>query len=269
MILDIKEQKMKKIFVSFLFFLSFGQNVFAGDSLCEKIITTSNEFLGKPYSLGPLGEGRGIDTDPLYRFDKFDCLTFVETVLAKTFSSENNFPEIMNDIRYKDGYVSFETRNHFQNPDWVNNNAKYVKNISNEISKFILNKDAKQSVINLDKKSWFKKNYDIDVDVKPQTVTLDYITLSDFKNNIEKFTSFVNKPYIFMTVISDKTLPQKVGTEIDVSHTGFLIKKNGVLYLRHASSIAGKVVDNNFEKYIERMQKNPKYMGFSLIETCN
>ena len=69
-----------------------------------------------------------------------------------------------------------------------------------------------------------------------------------------------------MTVIKDDSLKQKAGTEIDISHTGFLIKKDGKLYLRHASSVAGKVVDNDFEKYIEKIQKNPKYMGFSLLE---
>ena len=83
---------------------------------------------------------------------------------------------------------------------------------------------------------------------------------------MEKFISFIDKPYIFMTVINDNKLKEKIGTEADVSHTGFLIKKNDKLYLRHASSVAGKVVDNDFEKYIEKIQKNPKYLGFSLLE---
>ena len=83
---------------------------------------------------------------------------------------------------------------------------------------------------------------------------------------MEKFTKFINEPYIFMTVIKDDTLKEKVGTEVDVSHTGFLIKKNDKLYLRHASSIAGQVVDNNLEDYTKRLQKNPKYLGFSLIK---
>ena len=260
------------LFFAFTFSALFSNVILADSFSCKKIIDTSAKFLQTPYSLGPLGEARGLDKDPLYREDKFDCLTFVETVLAKTFSDESDEKKLldtMNKIRYKDAKVSFETRNHFQNPDWVENNKDFVKNVSDKISLSVLNKPSEKSVINLDRKSWFKKNYDIDTDFEKQSVTLDYISLSDFKDNMEKFTSFVNKPYVFMTVISDKTLPQKVGTEIDVSHTGFLIKKDGKLYLRHASSVAGKVVDNNFEKYIERIQKNPKYMGFSLLEICD
>ena len=39
-------------------------------------------FLGVPYQESPLGEGVLPDADPVIRFDAFDCVTFVETVLA-------------------------------------------------------------------------------------------------------------------------------------------------------------------------------------------
>ena len=261
--LDIKV-KMKKYFI--LFFILFSFPTFADSMLDNNIIKISYKFLEKPYALGPLGEEKGIDSDPLYREDKFDCLTFVETVLAKLYSKDENIVSIMNKIRYKNGFVSFETRNHFQNPDWIRNNKDIVENVSNNISKSVLKKNASKSIINLDKKSWFKKNYNIDVNIQTETVSLDFIRLDDFKNNMEKFISFIDKPYIFMTVINDNKLKEKIGTEADVLHTGFLIKKNDKLYLRHASSVAGKVVDNDFEKYIEKIQKNPKYLGFSLLE---
>ncbi len=257
----------KKYFIyTLLFFIFTASNSFADSFPENNVLTISEEFLGKPYSIGPLGEGSGIDSDPLYRFDKFDCLTFVETVLAKLYSSKDSFLSTLNKIRYKDGIVSFETRNHFQNPDWIRNNNNFVENKSNEILKAISDKSASISIIELDRKSWFKKNYSIDLDLKKEKVLLDYIPFSEFKNNMEKFENFIKQPYIFMTVIKDDSLKEKVGTEIDVSHTGFLIKKNGKLYLRHASSVAGKVVDNELEKYIEKLQKNPKYIGFSLLK---
>ena len=269
----------KNFFISLVFSVVFASFPAFADSFSDIILNVSHELLETPYALGPLGEGVGIDADPLYRFDKFDCLTFVETVLAQSYTQnstasfrtpsdyrDNYFKNLMNKIRYKDGIISFVTRNHFQNPDWVENNSHFVQNKSNEISKSVLNKNSSKSIIKLDRKSWFKKNYNIDFDTPIKTISLDYISLSDFKNNITKFTLFIDKPYIFMTVIKDDSLKQKAGTEIDISHTGFLIKKDGKLYLRHASSVAGKVVDNDFEKYIEKIQKNPKYMGFSLLE---
>jgi hypothetical protein len=37
----------------------------------------SAPMLGRPYAFDPLGEGTGIDPDPLARYDAYDCLTFV------------------------------------------------------------------------------------------------------------------------------------------------------------------------------------------------
>lgn len=37
---------------------------------------------------------------------------------------------------------------------------------------------------------------------------------------------------------------------LDVSHVGIVIKDKGAICLRHASSIAGKVVDEDFKKYV-------------------
>ena len=260
---------MKKVltltFVA-IFILAFLKQKNSTDLFYEKILNTSAIFLNKPYSLGPLGEKKGIDTDPLYREDKFDCLTYVETVLANVYNNDEDIVPMMNKIRYKNGIVSFETRNHFQNPDWVVNNAQFIKNKSDDISRIVLNNPAKKSTINLNRKKWFKQNYNIDIDTNIEVVKLDYISLSDFENNIERFKSFINKPYIFMTVIKDDSLKEKIGTEIDISHTGFLINKNDNLYIRHASSTAGKVVDNDFYEYIEKLKKNSKYQGFSLLE---
>ena len=147
---------MKKIFILFLFFISFTENVFA-DSVNNKILSISSKLLDNPYLLNPLGEEGGIDKDPLFREDFFDCLTFVETVLAKSFSNGKDIISFMNKIRYKDGVVSFETRNHFQNPDWIKNN-KNLENVSDEISKFILNKTSSKSTIELDRKLFRKRN---------------------------------------------------------------------------------------------------------------
>ena len=174
------------------------------------------------------------------------------------------FKVLMNRLRYnfKKGDISFETRNHFQNPDWINNNSEYVKNISSYIVKK-LDKQTVFSQIILDRQNWFKKNYNIDIEIPKENVKLSYIPFKYFDNN---FVDLINKPYIFMTVIKDDSLKEKVGTESDISHTGFLIKKDGKLYLRHASNIAKKVIDSEFFDYISKLQKNPKYLGFSLLE---
>src|ERR1035437_2644460 len=53
----------------------------------EILNQVSAALLGKPYQLGPLGEGKfgAEDPDPLYRLDAFDCTTFIETVMANAY----------------------------------------------------------------------------------------------------------------------------------------------------------------------------------------
>ena len=71
---------MKKFLIVLLFLFGCKDD---GRNSIDKI---SSSFKEIEYSLNPLGENFGIDNDPLYRFDKFDCLTYVETVLALHFA---------------------------------------------------------------------------------------------------------------------------------------------------------------------------------------
>ena len=69
--------------------------------LAERIDAISEAMLERPYIADPLGEGEGTDADPLVRYDAFDCLTFVEEVLALSLAGA---PEGAGPIRH-DGPV--------------------------------------------------------------------------------------------------------------------------------------------------------------------
>ena len=87
-------------------------------------------YVGVPYVLDPLGEGEGAayDTDPIHRTDAFDCLTFVETVLAHATGTD------LQKIRYKNFvnksaisnqqsaiHIDWFRRNHWTEADWIPN----------------------------------------------------------------------------------------------------------------------------------------------------
>ncbi len=94
----------------------------------ERIEAFSDQFLGVPYEAAPLGEGVGAkyDQGPSYRFDAFDCTTFVETVTALALSQKaHDFPQWLRRIRYMEGKNQFLSRNHFPCGDWVPNNAAW------------------------------------------------------------------------------------------------------------------------------------------------
>jgi hypothetical protein len=95
--------------------------------ILEKI---SGALIHRPYQNGPLGEGDGVDPDPLYRLDAFDCTTYLETVMANAFCTESGtarpacLREKMHAIRYGGKETSFATRNHIPEIDWLPNNEK-------------------------------------------------------------------------------------------------------------------------------------------------
>lgn len=204
-----------------------------------------HDFLGARYINSPLGEGCAPDSDPLIRFDAFDCTTFVETVMA------NGDIETLNQIRYKDGQIGFLNRNHFIESDWLVNNLDRVQNVSADYAQ------TKVRRVIIDKRSWFKKVHNIDTDFKPVAVELEYIPYEFAKDLI------IEKTMIVLFVADNADFRDKIGTDLAVVHMG-LIMPNGVL--RHASSERGMVVDVPFEEYVNARKKNKNNLGIALVE---
>ncbi len=107
--------------------------------LAARIDAVSAKFLGTPYKLGPLGEGETgeFDRDPLISFERFDCTTFVEEVAALSLEPDlEKAKTLLQKIRYKDGVVSYETRNHFPETDWIPNNmaAGYLADVTGKVA---------------------------------------------------------------------------------------------------------------------------------------
>ena len=206
------------------------------------------EYVGAPYVRNPLGEGVGIDTDPVIRFDAFDCATFVETVLA------GGDKEKLTKIRYRDGFVDFTNRNHFIETDWLENNADMIENVSAKYASTAVRR------VTIDKKKWFKKNHNIDTEFAKKTVSLEYIPYSHAKNIV------VDKPVIVLFIAGPGRMPDKIGTDLAVRHMGFLLPDGR---LRHASRVRGRVVDVDFNKYINQIMENKNNLGIMILEIKN
>lgn len=202
-------------------------------------------FLGVKYQDSPLGEEMPPDNDPIIRFDAFDCTTFVETVLA------DSDKEKLNRIRYKNGQVGFLNRNHFIETDWIQNNSDIVENVSKKYA------ETQIRTVVIDKSNWFKKNYNISIDVPLQKVNFEYIPYQ-YANQIT-----VDKPVIVLFITDNPKMRDTIGTDLAVVHMGFLMP-NGVL--RHASSACGKVVDVNMNEYIAQRTKNKHNLGIAVVE---
>lgn len=214
---------------------------------CSRAVSRlpGDEFLGVPYMVSPLGEAVLPDADPLIRFDVFDCTTFVETVLADANQ------EKLNKIRYKNGEVGFLSRNHFIESDWLQNNSELVENVSGKYAQ------TKIMNVTIDKKSWFKKLHNIDVDFVPIGVALEYIPY-EYAHDI-----IVDKNMIVLFVADNQKNRDKIGTDLAIVHMGFVFPED---ILRHASSEHGAVVDASFRAYMAARKQNKNNLGIVLVD---
>ena len=267
-------------------------------SHAERLEYISQAWLNKPYLLFALGEGENaaFDQHPLYRTDAFDCETFVDTVLALTLSTNiNEFKQRMNQIRYQNGHVDFLKRNHFTGLEWntVNHQQGFIKDITPSITH---NKKTvyliSQTTIN--KSGWYKylsanriylpnssdeqkliqyqklKALGSTQEIATSEVTyLPLTALFDAKGHLHRdILNQIPNGAIMEIVRPQWNLEKKIGTQLDISHLGFLIYKKGILYFRNASSKHQKVIDQKLDDYLIKCLKSPTIKGIH-IEKIN
>ncbi len=95
--------------------------------LPQRMKAISEPWVGTTaYLLGALGEAGGIDDDPVTRYDAFDCLTFVEEVMALALSPDPaRAQEVRMGIRYRNGEPwTYENRRHFMLAEWIPGSIK-------------------------------------------------------------------------------------------------------------------------------------------------
>lgn len=201
----------------------------------ERIALISERFLNIPYQESTLIGSAHCKEELVINLDGMDCFTFLDYVEALRLSrSFPEFKDMLRQVRYREGLVSYRTRNHFFS-DWAEYRPDFVRDATQETG----GGRAKSSQKILNKKddgSPFVNG------VKPVNRTISYIP----------------------TDIIDTAMLQKLGTGdyagiyadsagLDVSHVGIIIKKGGTCLFRHASSakVLQKIVDQDFMQYIK------------------
>ncbi|MBD5389138.1 DUF1460 domain-containing protein [bacterium] len=218
----------------------------AGCAAAPDIQTVGAAYLGVAYQSDPLGEGVGYDSDPLIRFDAFDCTTFVETVLAR------GDVDTLTQIRYAGGVADFVRRHHFMETDWLTHNADLVRPVSAHVA------PTARRRVTIDRAAWLRRVHGMDNDAAPQTVDLEYIPYAAWPRGYRP-----TRPMVVMFVGDGDGMREKIGTDLAVTHMGFLMPDG---MLRHASSRAGCVRDENFDDYVAARQNSRHNLGVMLLE---
>ncbi|MFC1726633.1 N-acetylmuramoyl-L-alanine amidase-like domain-containing protein [candidate division KSB1 bacterium] len=223
-----------------------------------RLLVYSYLALETPYVFGCLGEGINgkFDKDPLIDFARYDCMTFCEEMLALAISDD--FEETFNNlqkIRYKEGKISFKTRNHYTMADWLPENKWLLRDATMEIGGGYCKRLTR--TINRHKLLGSNGCYEFDGVPGAAEYTIDYIPkekLAAVKDRLrggEIFTVIQNMEGIFS------------------AHMGLVaVDKDHNIIFRHASSAKGAMiaVDMNYEEYLNSLLERDRILGMVFMK---
>ncbi|MCX7858334.1 MAG: DUF1460 domain-containing protein [Deltaproteobacteria bacterium] len=197
----------------------------------ERIVRLSEIFVGIPYKANTLSFKSSCEEVLVINFEGLDCMTLIEyTEALRLSSSFDEFKDALKRVRYRNGIVSYSERKHFFT-DWIYWNEGLL-----ELTRYL-----KEGAL-----KYVKKNLNVKNDgtlilpgIEPQKRELAYLPTEMIDDQILKKLS--SGCYVGFYTSNDG---------LDCSHAGILVRKKGQLYLRHASSLKGKVLDEDFLSYV-------------------
>tara|TARA_B100001173_G_scaffold18073_1_gene14561 strand:+ start:597 stop:1493 length:897 start_codon:yes stop_codon:yes gene_type:complete len=258
----------------------------------------SSIFSECPYELSALGEGveGEFDRFPLYRVDAFDCQTFVETVLALSWS--RSFEEFFQKkcfISYAGQSIDYFHRAHFICLDWAHllGDNQCLVNITKSSASKSLKSLLCASSVTIDRSAWFQRKSleairlldSTPVDglddalqdlhsrartIAPQRSELvcirgkDLLLLSESERR--HVLASIPSGSVMQIIHTGNTFCDKSQTDVHVRHLGFIIHKDREVFFRHASSEIGCVTDELCEDYLRRCINRAPSMGIMIYQ---
>ncbi len=184
----------------------------------------SARFLGLPYVANSLIGGLDAPEQLVVRLDAFDCVTYLEIVLALALSqTADEFKANLLRLRYQSGEVNWTKRNHYM-VDWWRNNERqgFIQNLTK--GKATVVKTRELNLINglptrrVSFRVFPKRRL---AQMKKLTRTGDFVFFGTTKKNL------------------------------DVFHSGLLIQDGKNLLLRHATRKTGSVIEQNLTDFLK------------------
>jgi hypothetical protein len=218
--------------------------------LAERMKRISEPFLGRSYEIDGLGEGIEPDQDPPVRYDAFDCVTFIEEVLALSWAGDPmGAPSYRNALRYEDGKVGYEHRNHFMLAQWIPENiaSGFFEDITHTLGEtHRIEKEVTQSVW----RNWAgTAGFTLPLNELPVgTYGLNVLSLDEAEAAMDKIPA----GSLILTVRRPNSWKPIV-----VSHVGFVIAADGdePPMIRHATKMSGgSVRDHLLPWYFDHMR---------------
>ncbi|MBK9090830.1 MAG: DUF1460 domain-containing protein [Holophagales bacterium] len=188
-----------------------------------RVEALSANLVGSPYEAhGLVGSA---ETPEVFTasLEGFDCVTYVETVLALArASAPGEFVEELRRIRYDGGNVEWARRNHYMT-DWARRNAR--AGLVRPVAAGAL-ATRKEKVL------------DALPGLPPRKARFDCVPKAKFRAFEPRLKN------------GDIVLFASTKAGLDVFHCGLLVRKEGSWKLRHASRSAGRVVEGDLATFL-------------------
>jgi hypothetical protein len=207
-------------------------------SVADRVDFHSRSLLGSPYAAAPLGGSPDALELLSASLDVFDCVTYLETVLALSLSRRAvDFPGWLRRIRYDGGRLEWARRNHYMT-GWIRSNVAsgVVKRIAGGVRP-VLKERTLDAVPGLRRRrSRFSCVPKREIGrLTPRLATGDFVFFASTK------------------------------ARLDVFHCGILVRKEGRLVMRHASRSQGGAVEQELADFL----KGHRMAGVIVVRPAN
>lgn len=265
----------------------------------NRVLSFSKYFLSKPYDT-EIGNNLIIwdqtrNKINLINLESFDCFSYIEMVLAlsKIQTPNPNLEEFTNQladnlatIMFSSDNIDYASRNHFMD-EWLRNNKNiigenvfaklnYSKLKSAKINKAGLLKNqiknyADKTLNESQCQQFIDKYNNLVNNSTPYESSIKYISFSDFLLHQKELTQDLQEKIYIITIIMDNPkLLELTGSEHNIAHVGFVFAKAGQLYLRHATSVGSKSVEEiSLIDYVNAKKQSKVLIGFTLFNLKN
>jgi len=194
-------------------------------SVASRIDALSRFFLGCPYKSNPLVGSAETTEVFTVSLDAFDCVTYIETVLALALASNvDDFVERLRTIRYEHGEIQWKRRNHYMTL-WLRNNVR--EGILTPVSVRAIPTHKLDRVLNLVP------------GLAPQRVRMRCIP----KRSAPRLERYLQTGDIILFASTRRNL--------DVFHAGIIARYGKIVLMRHASRSQGSVVEQKLSEFLE------------------
>jgi N-acetylmuramoyl-L-alanine amidase-like protein len=194
-------------------------------SAASRIDVLSRHFLGHPYKPNPLIGSADAAEVFTASFDGFDCVTYIETIVALSRASNvDNFTEWLRKIRYERGRIQWERRNHYMT-QWIRNNVREA--IIRPVSMPAVPTLSRERVLN------------VVPGLDPQRTRVTCVP----KPAVPRLERYLQSADLIFFASTRKNL--------DMFHSGIVVRDGKKVSMRHASRSQGMVVQQELSEFLK------------------